>query len=88
MSFEHRLENNNINTLSAVELSDAIHSMTKRAESIITIIQGEFIGDSGDKLNPELIYGALDSARMELADIRETVNKYYNYQRELRTKSD
>jgi len=88
MSFNHRLENNNINTLSTVQLSDAIHSMTQRAESIIAIIQGEFVGDSRDELNPELMFRALDSVRMEVADIRETVNKYYSYQREQENKED
>jgi len=82
MSFKHRLENNDLNKLCSVELVDAIHSMTKRAEAVITLLESEFIFKNENPLNNEIMLQALQSVRMEIIDIRITTNKYHDYQRE------
>jgi len=82
MSFDHRLENNNPYELTHTQLEESIRSMTLRAESVLIMLESEFIMNNGDRLTDEIIFGVLNSVRMEVLDIRSTVSNYHDFQRQ------
>jgi hypothetical protein len=61
-------------------LADAVNSAADQASSIITMIQGQFLGPeySDAKLSDEIIHNCLDSVYHLVLDMKAIVNAYNN----------
>jgi hypothetical protein len=65
-------------------VADAVNSAADQASSLITMIQGQFLGPeySDGKLSDEVIYHCLDSVYHLVLDMKAIVNAYNNAVRE------
>jgi hypothetical protein len=65
-------------------LADAVNSAADQASSIITMIQGQFLGPeySDGKLSDEIIHNCLESVYHLVLDMKAIVNAYNNAIRE------
>jgi hypothetical protein len=65
-------------------LADAVNSAADQASSLITMIQGQFLGPehSDGKLSDEIIFHCLESVSCLVLDMKVIVNAYNNAVRE------
>ncbi|UOA08571.1 MULTISPECIES: hypothetical protein [Methylobacter] len=62
---------------STSNLVDAVNSMTDRADSMLTMLESQFIGDEDCRLNDSIVYNVIESAIKEIQDIRSVVNAFH-----------
>lgn len=75
IDFSHRLSP--LSGVNFCTLSDSVNMMANRAEAILQMLALQFIDDDQDKLNDELICGAIDAAIKEIEDIKQVVQAYH-----------
>jgi hypothetical protein len=65
-------------------LADAVNNAADQASSLITMIQGQFLGSehSDGKLSDEVIFNCLESVYQLVLDMKTIVNAYDNAVRE------
>jgi hypothetical protein len=61
-------------------LADAVNNAANQASSLITMIQGQFLGSeySDGKLSDEIIFNCLESVYHLVLDMKAIVNAYNN----------
>ena len=81
--FNHRLSALGDEVL-PVYLVDAVDNAADQASSIITMIQGQFLGPefSDGKLSDEIIFNCLESVNRLVLDMKAVVNAYHDATRE------
>lgn len=61
-------------------LVDAYINTSDRAEAVVHLLQGQFIGENSGTLNDSVMFSALESIRHDLLDMKVLIEHYHEAQ--------
>ncbi len=76
MNLNYRLTHYSDDEATELNLVDAVLNIASRASAVLSMIQVQY--QTGNKMNDQTNFEALDSVRMDIADIETVIKHFYD----------